>query len=52
LVIWVLELGIYLEFGLPARSSFGEGRCLRFGAYQDFVLFEGSGFNFFWAPKK
>mgnify|MGYP005838550445 CR=1 FL=1 len=27
--IWVI--GIYLGFGLPARSRFGEGRCLVFG---------------------
>jgi len=24
---------IYLLFGLPARSRFGEGRCLGFGAF-------------------
>jgi len=24
---------IYLDFGLPARSRFGEGRCLEFGDY-------------------
>jgi hypothetical protein len=28
--IWVI--GSYLVFGLPARSRFGEGRCLEFGA--------------------
>jgi len=29
---FVSNIGIYLLFGLPARSRFGEGRCLRFGA--------------------
>ncbi len=37
-VICVLELGIYLKIGLPARSRFGEGRCLEFGAYVDYEL--------------
>ncbi len=26
-----------LDFGLPARSRFGEGRCLRFGACSEGV---------------
>jgi hypothetical protein len=26
------DFGHYLIFGLPARSRFGEGRCLGFGA--------------------
>jgi hypothetical protein len=26
-----LWLALILEFGLPARSRFGEGRCLEFG---------------------
>jgi len=25
---WLLEIGIYLAIGLPARSRCGEGRCL------------------------
>jgi hypothetical protein len=28
----ILLIGIYLELGLSARSPFGEGRCLGFGA--------------------
>jgi hypothetical protein len=28
-----LDIGAYLGFGLPARSRFGEGRCLEFGAF-------------------
>ena len=28
---WKLEIEIYLEFGLPARSRFGEGRDLVIG---------------------
>jgi hypothetical protein len=28
---WVLNIEIYLIIGLPARSRFGEGRCLEFG---------------------
>jgi len=37
LVIWALELGIYLKFGLPARSPAmrDEGRCLGFGAHPE-----------------
>ncbi len=30
---FIFLIGIYLLFGLPARSRFGEGRCLEFGAY-------------------
>ncbi len=28
---WLLGYGYYSGFGLPARSRFGEGRCLEFG---------------------
>jgi hypothetical protein len=28
---WNLVIGYYLEFGLPARSRFGEGRDLDIG---------------------
>jgi len=30
--IWII--GICLLFGLPARSRYGEGRCLGFGALE------------------
>jgi hypothetical protein len=30
---WNLVIGYYLVIGLPARSRFGEGRCLEFGYY-------------------
>jgi hypothetical protein len=30
----ILVIEIYLELGLPARSRFGEGRCLEFGISQ------------------
>jgi|PlaIllAssembly_1097288.scaffolds.fasta_scaffold09122_6 hypothetical protein len=29
--VWNLVIGYYLEFGLPARSRFGEGRDLVIG---------------------
>jgi hypothetical protein len=31
----ILFIGAYLLFGLPARSRFGEGRCLGFGAHPE-----------------
>ena len=33
-----LAIGYYLIIGLPARSRFGEGRCLEFGDYQFITL--------------
>jgi hypothetical protein len=37
--------GISLLFGLPARSRFGEGRCLGFGAYTKYYHKKKSPFN-------
>jgi hypothetical protein len=46
----VYALGEKLIARLKSLPWRDEGRCLETGAYV--LLVEGSGFNFFWAPKE